>query len=391
MRGRPRGYSLIVSYDGSFFVPVDRTLWWDGDALMLVDQRRLPTEYAPLRCATPDDVAVAIRDMAVRGAPAIGCAAAYGMALSAARAAGAGPVAQQAALQADAALLRATRPTAVNLAWAVDRQLRVAQQAAGAAPSEVARLLLAEADAITADDEAACRAMGAHGAALLPPGARALTHCNAGSLATAAYGTALGVARAAFEQGKLRHVLVDETRPRLQGARLTAWELRQAGIPCTLIADNMAAVFMRRGEVDVVLVGADRIAANGDTANKIGTYGLAVLARAHGIPFYVVAPASTLDLSIADGEAIPIEERAAEEVTRLGGERLAPEGVAVANPAFDVTPHALITAIVTEHGVIEPPFAPGLRNAVAARPITSRRVPPDAIVVPAAGGMLERA
>ena len=348
---------------------VDKTLWWEEGRLRLIDQRCLPVEYRVLDCTTPGEVATAIRDMAVRGAPAIGCAAAYGLALSAARAAGAGWDAQDRALARAATELRATRPTAVNLGWALDRQLACAAAYRGGSAADRADALLAEAHAIAAEDEAACRRMGAHGAALLAPGSRVLTHCNAGSLATVSYGTALGVVRAAFAQGRLAHVLVDETRPRLQGARLTAWELQQAGIPCTLIADNMAASFMRRGAVDAVLVGADRIAANGDTANKIGTYGLAVLAQAHGLPFYVVAPVSTIDLRLADGEAIPIEERAADEVTHLGGQQLAPTGVAVANPAFDVTPYRWITAIVTEQGIIAPPFAAGLAAAVsAARP-----------------------
>ncbi|HUS17564.1 MAG TPA: S-methyl-5-thioribose-1-phosphate isomerase [Chloroflexia bacterium] len=349
----------------------DRTLWWRDGALELIDQRRLPTATVTLCCASPVAVADAIRDMAVRGAPAIGCAAAYGLALSAAGHVGDGVDAQRRALAADAALLRATRPTAVNLAWALDRQLALARDYRGTDAAELAALLLDEAESIATADEAACRAMGAHGAMLVPEGGKVLTHCNAGSLATAAYGTALGVLRTAFAQGRLAHVLVDETRPRLQGSRLTAWELQQAGIPCTLIADNMAATFMRRGQVDAVFVGADRIAANGDTANKIGTYGVAVLARAHGIPFYVVAPASTVDLDLADGETIPIEERAAAEMTHLGGEQLAPDGVTVANPAFDVTPHALITAIVTEHGVIYPPFSPGLRAAVVGEHMTA--------------------
>ncbi|HMA33920.1 MAG TPA: S-methyl-5-thioribose-1-phosphate isomerase [Chloroflexia bacterium] len=348
----------------------DKTLWWNAGALELIDQRRLPRECVTLRCTTAAEVAAAIQEMAVRGAPAIGCAAAFGLALSARQHAAAGLIAQRAALAQDAARLRATRPTAVNLAWALDRQLALATTYPGADAHALAGQLLAAAETIAADDEAACRAMGAHGAALLAPGSRVLTHCNAGSLATAAYGTALGVVRTAYAQGRVRHVLVDETRPRLQGARLTAWELQQAGIPCTLIADNMAATFMRQGAVDAVLVGADRIAANGDTANKIGTYGLAVLARAHAIPLYVVAPASTVDLALPDGTAIPIEERAAAELTHLGGEQLAPAGIAVANPAFDVTPWALITAIVTEHGVIDPPFAAGLRATVAASPLT---------------------
>ncbi len=364
--------------DGGLFLRsdlhTDKTLWWEDGALWLVDQRCLPDAYEPLPCRTPAVVAEAIRDMAVRGAPAIGCAAAYGLALSAALHTADGAAAQRAALQADAALLRATRPTAVNLAWALDRQLACANSCAAADPAVLAERLRAEADAIAAEDEAACRAMGAHGAALLGPGARVLTHCNAGSLATVSYGTALGVVRAAHAQGRLAHVWVDETRPRLQGARLTAWELQQAGIPCTVIADNMAASFMRRGLIDAVIVGADRIAANGDTANKIGTYGLAVLARAHGLPFYVVAPTSTVDLALPDGSAIPIEERAAEEMTHLGGRGLTPAGVPVANPAFDVTPQDLISAIVTEQGVLRAPFAPGLHEAVAAAPGPQRLV-----------------
>jgi methylthioribose-1-phosphate isomerase len=274
-------------------------------------------------------------------------------------------------------VLRASRPTAVNLGWALD-EMRDDPSA------EHART-------IHRDEVDRCRAMSAHSAGLLSPGTRALTHCNAGGLATGGYGSAVGALLAARERDLLAHVWVDETRPLLQGARLTAWELETAGIPHTVIADSAAASRMAAGDVDVVFTGADRIAANGDTANKIGTYGLAVLARAHGIPFYVVAPASTIDLSIADGEAIPIEERAAEEVTHLGGQRLAPEGVAVANPAFDVTPHGLITAIVTEHGVIEPPFTPGLRRVVAASPITAGRAPQGAVVVPAESGMRERA
>jgi methylthioribose-1-phosphate isomerase len=363
-----------------------KTLWWEEGTLQIIDQRRLPAEYVTLACTSADEVATAIRDMTVRGAPAIGCVGAYGLALTAVNYAALGLGLQRAAIERDAALVRATRPTAVNLAWALDRQLGLAHAYTGDDPARLAALLLAEAHAIKADDIAACRAMGDHGAALVPTGGRVLTHCNTGGLATAGYGTALGVIRSAHAQGRLRHVWVDETRPRLQGARLTAWELQQDGIPCTLIADNMAAVFMRRGEVDAVFVGADRIAANGDTANKIGTYSLAVLARAHGIPFYVTAPASTIDLQVASGESIPIEERAAEEMTMVGVERIAPEGIAVANPAFDVTPHDLITAIITEHGVLTPPFAEGLRTVVAVSPLTTRGVPAYAAIGPAPMG-----
>jgi methylthioribose-1-phosphate isomerase len=343
----------------------DDVFWWEDGALLLLDQRRLPHEIANVRCATAGEVAEAIRNMTVRGAPAIGCVAAYGVALSAHTHQAAGAAEQRAAIVADSARLRATRPTAVNLGWALDRQAAVVAAHPAAPPADLATRLLAEAEAIAAENEAVCRQMSEHGAALVPPAGRVLTHCNAGRLATGAtYGTAVGVIRAAWEAGRLAHVYVDETRPRLQGAQLTAWELQQAGIPATLIADNMAASIMRQGRIDAVFVGADRIAANGDTANKIGTYSVAVLARAHGIPFYVVAPTSTVDLDSPDGAAIPIEERAAEEMTHLAGHRVAPAGVTVANPAFDVTPHEWITAIITEHGILYPPFDEGLQRAV---------------------------
>ncbi len=350
-----------------------RTVWWDGEALGLIDQRRLPHEQITVRCTDVEAVAHAIKAMVVRGAPAIGCAAAYGMAL-AARAGAAndsGDGEARALLERLAqakALLDAQRPTAVNLAWATARVLRATERfvEAGTSPTTaaIAARVLEEAHAIIAEDLAMCHAIGEHGAALIPARGRVLTHCNAGGLATAGYGTALAPIRTAHRQGRAVHVLVDETRPFLQGARLTAWELREAGIPQTLITDNMAGYMMRRGEVDCVIVGADRIVANGDVANKIGTYSLAVLARAHGIPFYVAAPSSTIDLGLASGEQIPIEERAPEEVTHLNGQPIAPAGVAAAHPAFDVTPHELVSAIITERGVIYPPFAEGLRNAV---------------------------
>jgi methylthioribose-1-phosphate isomerase len=304
-------------------------LRWRGGALELLDQRRLPDEVAYLRCTTAADVAAAIRDLAVRGAPAIGCAAAFGVVL--------GKGGEDAY-----ALLARSRPTAVNLFWALDRMRR-------------ARDLEAEARAILAEDLAANRAIGAHGAALVAEGARILTYCNAGALATAGYGTALGVLRAARDAGKRVTAIVCETRPVLQGARLTAWELMQERIPAVLITDNMAGHLMSRGEVDCVVVGADRIAANGDVANKIGTYPLAVLARRHALPFTVAAPVSTFDLRVANGAGIPIEERAADEVTGYRGRRWAPEGIAVRNPAFDITPAELVSAIVCERGVIAAP------------------------------------
>jgi methylthioribose-1-phosphate isomerase len=308
-----------------------------------------------------EEVADAIRDMAIRGAPAIGVAAAFGVALGV-RASAARGEALRAELERITSTLAATRPTAVNLFWALARMRRRFDREE---EPRVREALLEEARAIEAEDLAACRRMGDLGAALLPEGVRLLTHCNAGALATAGYGTALGVIRSAARQGKVKNVFADETRPYLQGARLTAWELTREGIPTTLIADSMAGALMARGEVDAVVVGADRIAANGDVANKIGTYTLAVLARENGLPFYVAAPLSTVDLGTASGDAITIEERAPEEVTHHGGRRLAPAGVAVRNPAFDVTPARYVTAIVTERGVARAPYAESLAGLVA--------------------------
>lgn len=313
---------------------------WKGDRLELLDQRTLPDETVYVTCRTAAETAAAIKDMVVRGAPAIGCAAAFGIALDARRGAD---------LAAAEAILAQSRPTAVNLFWALERMR-------GAVNPET------EALAIHAEDLAACRAMGAHGAALIPDGARIMTHCNAGALATAGHGTALGVIRSARDAGKSVSVIANETRPYLQGARLTAWEMVQEGIPVTLIADNMAGHLMSCGEVDLVIVGADRIAANGDTANKIGTYTLAVLAQRHGLPFYVAAPISTFDASLENGLQIPIEERASAEVTGYGGKRWAPQGVRVRNPAFDVTPAELITAIITEKGVVTGPSLERVRT-----------------------------
>jgi methylthioribose-1-phosphate isomerase len=329
---------------------------WYGDRLVLLDQRRLPGEEVYLECRTWPEVAEAIRTLAVRGAPAIGVVAAFGVAL-AAQASRAGDLATLLGdLEPALRGLGETRPTAVNLFWALDRMRRVARAHAGGSVAALQAVLAAEAQAIMAEDVAANRRLGALGAALVPAGARILTHCNAGALATAGYGTALGVVRGAVEAGRHPFVWVDETRPVLQGARLTAWELAREGIPHAVIADVAAASTMGRGEVDLVVVGADRIAANGDTANKIGTYGVAVLARHHGIPFYVAAPFSTIDPALPDGSAIPIEERDPREVQELAGRRIVPAGSPARNPAFDVTPAALITAIITERGVFRAPY-----------------------------------
>jgi methylthioribose-1-phosphate isomerase len=343
------------------------TVKWDGDAVLMIDQRLLPGEQVFLRCRDHREVAEAIRGMAIRGAPAIGVAAALGLALGARSTAAEGE-ALCGEFEGMCRDLAVTRPTAVNLFWAIERMRR---RFAESAPSKSLRDdLLREALAIQEEDLASCRRMGDLGAELLPDDARVLTHCNAGALATAGYGTALGVIRSAARQGKIRQVFADETRPYLQGARLTAWELLEDGIPTTLIADSMAGFMMARGEVNVVVVGADRIARNGDVANKIGTYSVAILAREHGIPFYVAAPVSTIDLDTADGSAIPIEERSPDEITHHGGRRLAPAGVSVRNPAFDVTPARYVTAIVCERGVARPPYEESL--ASLARPTTSR-------------------
>jgi len=351
-----------------------RSVEWHDGRVRMIDQRLLPAEFRWAEYRDHRGVAEAIRAMVVRGAPAIGAAAAYAMALAAFewRAAAAHTDAL-AHLRAAAETLCAARPTAVNLAWAVRRLLRRAEaflEAEGASPraAGLPEALLAEAQALADEDVAINRRLGEIGAALVRDGDTLLHHCNTGALATVDYGTALGVIRTAHEQGKRIHVLVDETRPRLQGARLTAWELQQLGIPFTLIVDGAAGHFMRAGRVDMVLVGADRVAANGDVANKIGTYMLAVLAQANGVPFYPCVPTSTLDLSLASGDDIPIEERPADEVLGLtvGGSPIAPAGVSVANPAFDVTPHRYVTGIITEHGIAYPPFDLSLRQVAEA-------------------------
>ena len=340
------------------------TLRLSARGVEILDQRRLPGEEVYLTLSSVEEVAGAIEDLAVRGAPAIGCAGALGLAL-AARTSRARDVAElRAELAAAAERLARTRPTAVNLGWALGR-VREAEAAAAARPDStpegVASSVVDAALRLVEEDAAACRAIGAAGAPLLPDGARVLTHCNAGALATAGYGTALGVVRAALEAGRRVSVFAGETRPFLQGARLTAWELARDGIPVTVITDGMAGHLMQRGEVDLVLVGADRIAGNGDVANKIGTYPLAVLAGSHGIPFYVAAPLSTIDLATKTGADIPIEERGRDEVARVAGRAVVPDGVPVRHPAFDVTPARLVTALVTERGVVRPPYPASLR------------------------------
>jgi methylthioribose-1-phosphate isomerase len=338
------------------------TLRWNADTgqIEMIDQRVLPARFDMLGYDSAEGVAAAIRNMVVRGAPAIGCAAAYGVAVEARRLQRLDSAAFAIAMAQACALLAQSRPTAVNLFWALQRLRSVMDAMADAPPPRIADALLHEAHAMLAADVQANRAMGVLGAALLPQQARVLTHCNAGALATAGHGTALGVIRSAVEAGKRIAVIADETRPFLQGARLTVWEMQQEHIPVTLITDNMSGYLMQQGQVDAVIVGADRIAANGDFANKIGTYMVAVLARRHGVPFYVAAPLSTIDRQLADGSGIPIEERAAAEVRGFGAQRWAPADVAVRNPAFDVTPAELVSALITERGVVAPPTATGI-------------------------------
>ena len=332
------------------------TIEWKGDCVVMIDQRKLPASEVYVTCRTASEMAKAIKTMVIRGAPAIGVAAAMGIALGRRRSKATGTKQFATEFQKTCDLMAATRPTAVNLFWAIDRMKQTFASAAqaGCSVAEIKDRLEAEAQRIHDEDVSSCKSMGAHGASLVPESANILTHCNAGALAAAGYGTALGLIRPARAQGKRVAVLADETRPFLQGARLTAWELIKDGIDTTVITDNMAGAMMRQGHVDLVVVGADRIAANGDTANKIGTYSVAVLAAAHNIPFYVAAPSTTFDLSIESGDLIPIEERSREEITHGFGKQTAPDGIAVYNPAFDVTPARLIKAIITERGVIEP-------------------------------------
>jgi methylthioribose-1-phosphate isomerase len=342
-----------------------RTVYWNDNQVEMIDQRLLPGEYVLARFATVDEVARSIREMYVRGAPAIGATGAYGMVVAAQSSRASDAEALLRDLVAAKETLDAARPTAVNLSWATARLLEVArsQRGAGASVEAVRETLLAEANALADEDVEINRRMGFHGAEVIPDGANLLHHCNTGKLAAVDFGTALGVIYACQEQGKHIHVWVDETRPRLQGARLTAWELMRAEVPMHLIADNAAGHLMRTGKVDVVIFGADRVAANGDVANKIGTYKLGVVARENGIPVYAVVPTSTIDLNLPDGDHIPIEERDNDEVLYVGDTLIAPADVPVYNPAFDVTPHRYITGIVTEEGICYPPFTQSLRRA----------------------------
>ena len=344
------------------------TIDWQGDVIVMVDQRKLPGQEIYIRCRTAQEVARAIRTMVIRGAPAIGVSAAMGIALGMRRSTAKGTKQFAVEFQKICDMMAATRPTAVNLFWAIDRMKQAfAEEAqAGKSTEEIAARLEAEARQIHDEDVASCKTMGGFGADVVPDGARVLTHCNAGALATAGYGSALGVIRAAVERGKKIAVFADETRPFLQGARLTAWELVREGINTTVITESMAGPLMRAGEIDLVVVGADRIAANGDTANKIGTYTVAVLAHEHKIPFYVAAPLSTIDLATENGDRIPIEERDRREITHIGSSRLTPEGAHVRNPAFDVTPARYITGFITEKGIFKPPYAESLKLAFAA-------------------------
>ena len=331
------------------------TVEWKDGVVRLLDQSRLPGHAEPLECKDVAAVASAIQELKVRGAPAIGVTAAMGVALGAQSVSAVDVSTFERHVLGICDQLAATRPTAVNLFWALTRMKAVVRENRACAVAEIQNRLVQEALAIQREDIAMCKTMGQHGAGLIKDGHTVLTHCNAGALATAGYGTALGVIRAASEQGKQVHVFANETRPVLQGARLTAWELMEDGIPVTLITDSMAAVVMRQGKIDLCVVGADRIAANGDVANKIGTYGVAVLAKAHNIPFYVAAPSSTIDVSMPSGSAIPIEERPGHEVTTINGEAcIAPKDVAVFNPAFDVTPAKYVTGIITEQGIVSP-------------------------------------
>ncbi len=335
------------------------TIQWTADGVVMIDQTRLPREQVFVTCKSYDEVATAIKDMIIRGAPAIGVAAAMGVAIGVQKA---GNIAAELPHICDT--LAKTRPTAVNLFWAIERMKRRYAELAGQSDDEIRAAMIAEALVVYQEDIAINRAIGSNGADLVPEGKTVLTHCNAGALATAGYGTALGVIRAAVERGKNIDVFADETRPFLQGARLTAWELQQDGIPTTLITDNMAGWFMRQGKIGCVVVGADRIAGNGDVANKIGTYSVAVLAKENGVPFYVAAPVSTLDLSLKSGDEIPIEERPSAEVTDMYTPGVAPVDIGVRNPAFDVTPAKYVTAIITEKGVARAPYVESLAALV---------------------------
>jgi methylthioribose-1-phosphate isomerase len=347
-----------------------KTLEWTSQGVSFIDQTRLPTEEIYVVCKTYEEVAAAIRDMTVRGAPAIGVAAAMGVALGMQQSTATDMAGFSAHFDRVAKLIGETRPTAVNLFWGIRRMKAKFDSLAGRPIPQIKDALIAEAQLMLLEDIASNEAMGKHGAVLMPSSGSVLTHCNAGALATCGYGTALGVIRAAISAGKKIHVYADETRPFLQGSRLTAWELMKDGIPTTVIADNMAGAMMRQKKIQAVIVGADRIAANGDVANKIGTYSVAVLAKEHGIPFYVAAPFSTVDLNTPDGDHIPIEQRSPLEVTHHAGKQVAPTGVMVENPAFDVTPNKYVTAIITERGVARAPFAESLKDISEAAAVT---------------------
>lgn len=343
-----------------------KTLEWTDTGVRFIDQTKLPTEEVYVDCRTYEEVATAIRDMIVRGAPAIGVAAAMGVALGAKNSRAKDIAELRRDMQVICDLIAGTRPTAVNLFWAVKRMQNKFESVSNLPLSQIKQELVAEAQRMYVEDIAANEAMGRHGATLMPSNGGVLTHCNAGALATCGYGTALGVIRAAVEIGKNIHVFADETRPFLQGARLTAWELNKDGIDTTLISDNMAGWMMRNGKIQAVVVGADRIAANGDTANKVGTYSVAILAKEHGIPFYIAAPFSTVDLATPDGTKIPIEQRSSKEVTHLAGKQIAPDGIKVENPAFDVTPAKYIAAIITERGIAQAPYGESLKKLAQA-------------------------
>src|SRR5208282_375447 len=349
-----------------------QTLEWTKSGVVFIDQTKLPTEEVYVTCTTYQQVADVIRDMVVRGAPAIGVAAAMGIALGVKNSKAASGADLKKDFDQICEAIRQTRPTAVNLFWAIRRMTEKFESLRVRPIAQIQQALIEESQRMHAEDIAANQAMGRHGATLMPSSGGVLTHCNAGALATAGYGTALGVIRAAVEQGKKIHVYADETRPFLQGSRLTAWELMKDGIPTTVISDNMAGAMMQQGKIGAIVVGADRIAANGDVANKIGTYTVAVLAKEHGIPFYVAAPFSTVDLETPDGSGIPIEQRSPQEVTHLAGKQIAPDGVMVENPAFDVTPHAYVAAIITERGVAREPYAESLRELAEAKILNHR-------------------
>lgn len=342
-----------------------KTLEWTADGVRFIDQTRLPTEEVYVTCRNYQEVARAIREMIVRGAPALGVAAAMGVALGVKQSSARDVASLRTELEQISATIAETRPTAVNLFWGIRRMKEKFESLTGKPIVQIKAALVDEAQQMLLEDIAANEAMGRNGAVLLPDSGGVLTHCNAGALATCGYGTALGVIRAAVDAGKKIHVFADETRPFLQGARLTAWELMKDGIPTTVIADNMAASMMRQGKINAVVVGADRIAANGDVANKIGTYGVAVLAKEHRIPFYVAAPWSTVDMNTPTGDQIPIEQRSPREVTHHGGKQMAPDGVLVENPAFDVTPNQYVTAIVTERGTVRAPYSESLKELEA--------------------------